>query len=156
MTITCHSIFSSDDFTVHTSPFGVCRVYFPGSTVPQLPMDHDLVLAKLAEAEIARYLAGKLLAFTVPVDLRFATAFQKVVYNALMEVAIGQTVTYGELAVLSGNPKAFRAVGTVLGKNPIPLIIPCHRVLAANGPGGWSGPKGWKERLLKIESDLVK
>lgn len=71
-------------------------------------------------------------------DLR-GTAFQLDVWRALREVRAGGTVTYGELAALAGRPRATRAVGTAMRCNPLPLLVPCHRVLAANGMGGFAG-----------------
>lgn len=140
------------DFKVHTSSAGVCRVFFPGSQTGSLPLDHDPKLARAAVEELGLYFGGELCRFTVPVDLSFATDFQRDIYQALILVPFGQTVTYSKLSALAGHPKAVRAVGSACGKNPVPLIIPCHRVVGTNGLGGWSGPVGWKERLLGLES----
>ena len=84
--------------------------------------------------------------------------FARKVYDAAREIPIGKTSTYGELAKKLGQPKAVRAVGRALGRNPIPLIIPCHRVLAADGkPGGFSahGGAATKLKLLALEGALV-
>jgi O-6-methylguanine DNA methyltransferase len=76
------------------------------------------------------------------VDLSWATAFEQRVFRALASVRFGATVTYGELAAASGSPRAARAVGGALGKNRVPVLIPCHRVLASNGIGGFGGGAG--------------
>ncbi len=86
-----------------------------------------------------------------PVDLEGLSSFDRAVYEAVRSIPGGKTATYGEIAARAGSPCAARAVGNALARNPIPLFIPCHRVRGANGPGGWSGPPGWKERLLVLE-----
>ncbi len=102
--------------------------------------------------ELQEYFAGTLRKFTIPLDLR-ATIFQRAVYRELQCVPYGKTCTYGELAAHIGNPKAMRAVGTANAMNPIPIIIPCHRVVAAGGKlGGYAGGRELKERLLALES----
>lgn len=102
--------------------------------------------------ELREYFAGKRCEFSIPLDLR-ATPFQCAVYRELRRVPYGKTCTYGELALQIGNPKAMRAVGTANATNPIPIIIPCHRVVAAGGKlGGYAGGRELKERLLALES----
>jgi len=109
-------------------------------------------LAALAVEQLEDYLGGQRAPFTVPVDLSDATPFARDVYRALMAVPAGEIVTYGELAALAGHPRAARAVGCAMHRNPTPIFVPCHRVVAAAGRlGGWSGPTGWKERLLRLE-----
>ena len=104
---------------------------------------------------LRRHLAGQVEDFQdVAVDLRTAGNFERQVYKAARGIPAGQTRTYGEIAEALGRPGAARAVGQALGRNPIPLIIPCHRVVAANGkPGGFSaaGGSATKMRLLEIE-----
>jgi len=95
----------------------------------------------------------------VPVDWTRVNAFERRVYEATRRLGPGQTSTYGELARELGEPGAARAVGTALGRNPWPLVVPCHRVLAAGGKlGGFSAPGGvaTKERLLAIEAPLAR
>jgi len=79
------------------------------------------------------------------------TYFQKTVWEALQKIPRGQTRTYGEIAAAIGRPNAARAVGTACGANPIPLFIPCHRVVAKNGLGGFVAGLPWKKLLLKEE-----
>lgn len=94
----------------------------------------------------------------IVVDLDGAGPFARQVYEAVRNIPAGRTVTYGELAADMNRPTAFRAVGQALGRNPIPLLIPCHRVLASgNGPGGFSAHGGLatKARMLEIEGATV-
>jgi methylated-DNA-[protein]-cysteine S-methyltransferase len=88
----------------------------------------------------------------VPVDLAGAEGFSRRVLDAARAISPGATVTYGELARRAGSPRAYRAVGQVMARNPIPLVIPCHRVVAVGGPGGYAGGLAMKARLLALES----
>ncbi len=91
-----------------------------------------------------------------PLDLSSGTAFQQRVWAALREVPAGKTRTYGEIALSLGQPGASRAVGAACGANPIPLLVPCHRVVAAGGKlGGFSGGLSWKKLLLARETVLL-
>lgn len=106
-----------------------------------------------AKKQLAAYFAGKLDRFDLPLAPD-GTDFQKTVWQAMCDIPMGKTATYKELAETAGSPKAFQSVGTACGLNPIPIIIPCHRVLASNNkPGGYSGQGGLetKRALLKIE-----
>ena len=88
-------------------------------------------------------------------DLRGTSEFERAVYRAALEIPAGQTLTYGEMAAKLGDRGAARAVGRALGDNPVPIIVPCHRIVAANGKtGGFSAPGGavTKQRMLAIES----
>ncbi len=82
------------------------------------------------------------------------TAFQKSVLKAISKIPAGETMTYGEVADSVGKPGAARAVGNVMAGNPIPLILPCHRVVASNGLGGFSSGLDVKRKLLKLEGAL--
>jgi methylated-DNA-[protein]-cysteine S-methyltransferase len=101
--------------------------------------------------QLNAYFAGDLQSF----DLRLAprgTPFQLGVWKRLCEIPYGETITYGELAALMGNPKAARAVGLANGSNPIPIIIPCHRVIGSSGKlVGYGGGLPRKEKLLSLE-----
>ena len=111
-----------------------------------------------ARQQISAYLAGERTDFDLPVDIDHLSAFQQDVLRATMTIPRGRTITYADLADQLGNPDAIRAVGGALGQNPIPLIIPCHRVIAAHGNlGGYSGSGGvkTKEKLLKLEGALL-
>ena len=88
--------------------------------------------------------------FPPPMDLR-GSPFQLRIWRTLQNVPPGETISYGDLAALAGSPGAARAVGTAMRKNRIPLLIPCHRVVASNGPGGYGGGLALKQRLLDLE-----
>jgi methylated-DNA-[protein]-cysteine S-methyltransferase len=104
--------------------------------------------------QLTDYFSGEREAFEIPLDLRSLTPFQRMVLDAIQKVPSGETISYGGLARRIGKPGAARAVGRALGSNPIPIIIPCHRALAADGSlGGYSGRGGvrTKQALLTLE-----
>jgi methylated-DNA-[protein]-cysteine S-methyltransferase len=101
--------------------------------------------------QLQAYFAGKLEMFDLPL-VPAGTPFQQTVWRHLCEVPYGQTISYGELASRIGNPKASRAVGLANGSNPIPIVIPCHRVIGSNGKlTGYGGGLPIKEKLLALE-----
>jgi len=102
---------------------------------------------------LTAYFAGERVAFDdVDLDLSWCTPFQALVVDALRRVPYGETVTYGELAALAGHPGAHRAAGTFCARNRFPIVLPCHRVLAVDGLGGYGAlGVGYKERLLALE-----
>jgi O-6-methylguanine DNA methyltransferase len=110
-------------------------------------------------SRVCKHLDGVIQNFRdVPVDLNSAGPFVQKVCEAAREIPIGTTVTYADLATSFGRPSLARAVGRALGRNPIPLIIPCHRVMAAHGkPGGFSafGGRATKAKLLALEGAVV-
>lgn len=102
--------------------------------------------------ELNEYFAGVRKAFTFPIKTEGSQFYQSV-WHELTRIPYGETVTYGELARVLGNPGAARAVGTANGRNPIPIVIPCHRVVAAGGKlGGYGGGLTLKRRLLDLEA----
>lgn len=109
----------------------------------------DAALAAEAEAQLRAYFAGKRKRFKLPLPPAFA--FNRRVRLALQGIPFGQTRTYGEIAAACGSPGAARAVGNACGSNPLPVIVPCHRAVAANGPGGFSAGLEIKKRLLNLE-----
>ena len=136
---------------VVTSAGAVSRVLLPGDA-GQSRID-DTVTAALATQQIAEYIAGERRAFDVPLNLDGVTEFRAEVLRALMEVPYGETTTYGELARAVGRPKAVRAVGSACATNPLPILIPCHRVLRSDGAlGGYRGGTEAKRFLLALES----
>lgn len=108
-------------------------------------------LLDAAEAQLHEYFAGTRRAFDLPLAPR-GTAFQQRVWTALRAIPYGETRTYGELAAAIGNPNAGRAVGMANHRNPIPIVIPCHRVIGANGTlTGYAGGLETKQKLLALE-----
>jgi methylated-DNA-[protein]-cysteine S-methyltransferase len=105
--------------------------------------------------ELERYFEGDLRKFTVPLDWQLIHGFQEKVLRRTYAIPYGKTLTYGEVAAEAGNPRAFRAAGTALGRNPIPLIVPCHRVTRSGGvPGNYGGGPEMKRALLELEGSL--
>ena len=105
--------------------------------------------------ELDQYFAGKRTAFGTPIDWSLVVAFGRRVLQATYAIPFGGTSTYGEIAARAGNPRAARATGNALGHNPIPIVVPCHRVLAAgNRLGGYTGGTHRKEILLGVEGVL--
>jgi len=105
-----------------------------------------------AISQLVEYLEGKRQVFELELDLR-ATAFQRKVYEALLAIPYGETCSYAEQARRIGEPKAARAVGSANSANPLPLVIPCHRVVASGGKlGGYAGGLAMKKKLLAMES----
>jgi len=141
---------------------GVVRVAFD-------VQDHDAVLAELAEqisprvlrapqrldaaaGQLDEFFHGSRIEFNLELDLRLAHGFRREVLGELRKVPFGGRRSYGELANAAGNPKAVRAVGTACARNPIPLIIPCHRVVRAGGAiGQYAGGPDRKRLLLEME-----
>lgn len=108
-------------------------------------------LLREAQKQLEEYFRQQRRTFTLP--LRFqGTPFQGRVWAALAEIPWGQTIPYRQLAELAGSPKGFRAAGNANGKNPLPILLPCHRVIAADGSlGGYSGGLAIKSALLALE-----
>ncbi|MER6423603.1 methylated-DNA--[protein]-cysteine S-methyltransferase [Streptomyces sp. NPDC001137] len=111
----------------------------------------DETLFAEAEEQLEAYFSGDLKEFTLELHLN-GTPFQRTVWDRLREIPYGETRSYGELAAALGNPSASRAVGLANGKNPIGIIVPCHRVVGANGSlTGYGGGLDRKRRLLDFE-----
>ncbi|MFA6009106.1 MAG: methylated-DNA--[protein]-cysteine S-methyltransferase [Desulfobacteraceae bacterium] len=102
-------------------------------------------------SQIEAYLKGELKRFDLPLHLS-GTPFQKSVWSELIKIPFGETRSYQDIAKAVGSPSASRAVGSACGKNPVPIVVPCHRVITKSGGlGGYSGGLGIKKTLLKIE-----
>ena len=146
-------------FTARYSEKGLAELNFPNgrTDLPVSPDARQRVPTKIAkwhrvtEIALKSILAGNKPKTLPPLDLA-GTEFQKSVWNALRKISLGETKSYGEVARAIGRPKAVRAVGGACGANPVPVLVPCHRVLAANKKlGGFSGGLDWKRFLLARE-----
>jgi methylated-DNA-[protein]-cysteine S-methyltransferase len=105
--------------------------------------------------QLQAYFEGQLQQFDLPLDLSAGTAFQQTVWQALLKIPFGQTTSYGALSSSIGKPLAVRAVGTAIGRNPIGIIVPCHRVLGADGSlTGYAGGLHRKEAFLRLEGSI--
>ena len=137
---------SEEDFIAHVEK----------KTQHRLVRNDDEVKAEIKKIEA--YLNGKINVFDLPLDWQATTPFQKKVLSAALQVPRGQVATYAEIAQKVGKPKAFQAVGQALRRNPIPIIIPCHRVISSDGTlGGYGGKLGSQRKiqLLKIEGVIL-
>jgi methylated-DNA-[protein]-cysteine S-methyltransferase len=145
-----------------SSPLGLLEVECADTGVTRLRLgargkarevgDGDAMeCARKARGEILAYLEGGLKRFTVPVVLA-GTPFQRTVWAKLLAIPYGKTRTYGEIAAELGKPRAARAVGMACGANPVPILVPCHRIVAGNGGlGGFGGGARMKHDLLELE-----
>lgn len=104
-----------------------------------------------------RMLSGQRPQALPPLDISAGTEFQQAVWRGMLRIDFGRTCSYGQLAAAIGRPKAVRALGGACGANPIPVLIPCHRVLAAQrGLGGFGGGLDWKRKLLALEGSAFR
>jgi len=141
---------------VAVTELGVCRVWLPGDDLSDIDRiaSGESELARKAAKQLDQYFQGCLQQFDLSVDISLLTPFRQQVLVLAMQIPYGTVTTYGQLAKKVGSPKAARAVGGALGANPIPIIIPCHRVLASTGAlTGFSGAGGvlMKKNLLTLE-----
>jgi methylated-DNA-[protein]-cysteine S-methyltransferase len=144
---------------------GLCRIVYDADTEQELdflartfgirvlrsslPVDD-------ARRQLDEYFEQKRTAFDLALDLRLLADFNRRVLGELVRVPYGEVVTYGELAARAARPRAARAVGTVMNRNPIPIVLPCHRVIGADGKlVGYGGGLDRKEALLRLEGALL-
>jgi methylated-DNA-[protein]-cysteine S-methyltransferase len=145
--------------TLAASPLGLCGVWFDdqkhGPTEAQRQLwsqDAQHPVLQSAAAHVQAHLGGQALPWPGPLDLSAGTAFQQSVWQALLHIPAGQSQTYGDLARQLGKPLAVRAVGAAVGRNPVSILVPCHRVLGAGGQlTGYAGGLWRKKELLKLE-----
>jgi methylated-DNA-[protein]-cysteine S-methyltransferase len=124
--------------------------HFPAEVPAYCTARHGDVLERTAR-QLDDYFQGRPIVFDMPLALR-GTPFQCAVWDALRAIPYGQTIAYGELARRIGRPRSIRAVGAAVGRNPISIIIPCHRVIGANGSlTGYAGGLDRKQALLELE-----
>ena len=129
----------------------VRTVLLPHELVAVPSSDRRSALVEQAASQIEEYLRGARREFSVPVRSA-GTAFQERVWGLLSQIPYGSTVTYGWMADGVARPRAARAAGQALGRNPLPLIRPCHRVVASDGLGGYGGGESVKAALIALES----
>ncbi len=139
-----------DRLSIQASARGITRLH-PG----RLPASTGAAARRLidrAHSELREYFAGRRTYFTVPIDWSDLPGFQKSVLRTAGRIPFGETRAYAWIARRIGNPRAVRAVGTALGRNPVPLFVPCHRVLRSDGvPGGYGLGSDLKPLLLDLE-----
>ena len=156
-------------FIARYSTKGLAELKFPANGGADLPVGQDarqrvptsvankiptqiLRSHRKTAAALKNALAGRPAKNLPPLDLSAGTKFQIRVWNALQKISTGRTKSYSEIAQAVGQPKAVRAVGGACGANPVPVLVPCHRVLAAHGKiGGFGGGLDWKRKLLRRE-----
>lgn len=120
------------------------------------PEDADHPILKQTCQQLHDYFAGRRRHFDLPLDLSCGTAFQQSVWRALLDIPQGSTVSYGEVSRRIGNPAAVRAVGGAVGRNPVSIVVPCHRVMGASGAlTGYGGGLDRKTALLTLEGALA-
>lgn len=129
------------------------QLYLPGAGVPRI-VCHETPLLAEAKRQLLAYLDGTLQSFDLPLAPH-GTSFQQRVWTELCHIPYGQTISYGALASRMGSPRAVRAVGQANHRNPIPIIIPCHRVIGIRGAlTGYAGGLELKQTLLNLEGVL--
>jgi len=150
--------------TLAATHAGLAGVWFDGqrhlppelATATSWPKDANHPILKKTAQQLAQYFAGQRHDFDVPLDLSGGTAFQQAVWQALLAIPPGQTTSYGNISHNISNPAAVRAVGAAVGRNPISIIVPCHRVLGADGSlTGYAGGLDRKTALLRLERALA-
>ena len=148
---------------VAAGPAGLAWVRLPGASLPSQivvagvfagePVADPEGLAREAAGQVEEYFAGTRREFDLPLDLGALSDFQRAVLEAAAEIPYGETASYREMAISAGSPDAVRAAGTAMGANPVPLLIPCHRVIRSDGsPGLYGGGEPLKRWLLDFEA----
>ncbi|MDB5929274.1 MAG: methylated-DNA--protein-cysteine methyltransferase [Polaromonas sp.] len=120
------------------------------------PQATDHPVLRLVGQQLGEYFAGQRTRFDLPLDLGHGTAFQQQVWQALLAIPQGSVISYGEVSRRIGNPTAVRAVGGAIGRNPVSIIVPCHRVRGSNGTlTGYAGGLERKAALLRLEGAMA-
>ena len=150
--------------TLAATPQGLAGLWFDGqqhlpdalkNTSATWPVDTSHPVLRLVSQQLAQYFAGQRQHFRVPLDLSGGTEFQQAVWQALLAIEPGQTQSYGQVSQHIGRPTAVRAVGAAIGRNPVSIIVPCHRVLGVDGSlTGYAGGLPRKTHLLTLEGAL--
>ncbi|MGX7677216.1 methylated-DNA--[protein]-cysteine S-methyltransferase [Plantactinospora sp. DSM 117369] len=150
------------ELSVGVDDVGVCGVHFgpvegalPATALPEAP-DPDTAGLPAAVAQLRAYFAGELTEFAVPLSVRRGSEFERAVWTEMSKIPYGETRTYGEVAAAVGDPGAARAVGVACNRNPIPVIVPCHRIVGAGGKlVGFGGGLPRKRQLLELEARIA-
>lgn len=149
--------------TIAATSLGLAGLWFAGQRhlPPELagisgyaswPEQADHPVLQQTTQQLAEYFAGQRSSFDLPLDLAYGTEFQQSVWQALMAIPPGRTMSYGEVSARIGRPAAVRAVGAAIGRNPVSIVVPCHRVLGGAGQlTGYAGGLERKTALLKLE-----
>lgn len=145
---------------IFLSPLGKLFLLFSGGALAAIEFERpsfslpsaETAQSRLLKKQLGAYFDGRLMSFDLEIEFLGGTEFEREVWHALREVPYGETRSYKWLAERIGRPKAVRAVGQALGKNPIPIVIPCHRIIESDGSlGGYTGGTDIKRRLLDLE-----
>jgi len=151
----------------YNSPVGVLRIFENGKGITMIKflsdpkeqvntLEANTPLLKETVRQLSEYFSGSRTEFTLPLDLR-GTDFQLQTWNALRDIPYGETRTYKQIAEAIGCPKGCRAVGLANNRNPVSIVVPCHRVIGANGNlVGYAGGLDKKEKLLMLEKKITK
>ena len=147
------------DIVIATSNSGLCGLWFDGQKhQPGLDtglFDRPCDRLINVESQLCAWFSGELKRFNIALDLSAGTSFQQAVWHALLKIPRGQTISYATLSATINRPKASRAVGAAVGRNPVSLIVPCHRVIGSQGAlTGYAGGLERKLALLKLESTI--
>ena len=141
--------------TLEATDQGLSSVRFPNRARPCAGQSSDSPALSQAKRELTAYFAGELKQFSVPLDWQ-GTDFQQLVWEALTHVPYGETVSYADVARAIGRPKSARPTGGAVGANPLPIIVPCHRVIGSDQTlTGFTGGLNIKVALLKLEGRLI-
>lgn len=145
---------------IAASERGVAGIWFEGQKhgpdSSRWPVQPSHPLLRQAATQLDEYFAGKRRAFDLPLDLHAGTDFQQSVWRALVAIPAGSTLSYAELGRRIGRPEAPRAVGAAVGRNPLSVVVPCHRVLGSTGAlTGYAGGVDRKSALLRLEGALA-
>jgi O-6-methylguanine DNA methyltransferase len=156
-----NTMLDKSQYTIYTSPYGKIKICYNDNAITYLKRieekeecneDTSSPLGDMVKKQLDEYFSGKRKKFDIPTKIH-GTDFQKKVWKALCDIPYGETRTYKEIAIAIGNDKACRAVGLTNNRNPITILIPCHRVIGSNGKlVGYAGGLDMKIGLLELES----
>lgn len=142
------------ELSVAVDDAGVCQLLFEPVDTAAAEVDDPRLRA--AVSDLRSYFAGELIDFTLPLSVRRGSDFERAVWREMTRIPYGETRTYGEVATILSDPGAARAVGVACNRNPIPVIVPCHRIVGAGGKlVGFGGGLDRKRKLLELEAGVA-